>query len=246
MTLGNSDRPAPWTIIGYHDDGRPIHLLAGGSAAEDDDDGDGIEVGPDDDEPDDEIEDEAEVEEKPKPAPKGPTDADMKKVTGALAAERAANKDNRAKVRALEAELRTAKKAAEPTSGDDEVVVKAAETARAEAEAQYKPIIVNKEARLALVAAGLSADTSDVRMKRLLKMIDLSDVDVDEDGEVSGLADQIDQIKETLPELFRRPEPETPPAKIRAPRVDAAPRSNVQPVPKTTGERHAAMILGDR
>lgn len=254
MTLGNIDRPTPWTVIGYRADGRPIHVYAGGSAAEDDDDDTGIDVGADgdDDEDEDEAGDAADAAEdaadKPKPAPpKAPTEADLKRVTGALDKERAAAKAARATVRELQAELKAAKKAAEPKTGDDEVVVKAAEAARAEAEAQYKPIIVNKEARLALVAAGLSPDTSDARMKRLLKMIDLSDVDVDEDGEVSGLDDQIDQIKETLPELFRKPEPEPAPApKVRAPKVDAADRRNTQPAPRTTGEIHAAQILGGR
>jgi hypothetical protein len=119
--------------------------------------------------------------------------------------------------------------------------VKAVEEARAEAESRFKPMIVGKAARLGLVAAGLAPDTSEDRMKRLLKMIDMSDVDLDEDGEVSGLEDQIDQIKESLPELFRKPEPEPVP-KVRAPKIDAADRKNQQPKPKTTGEIHAAQV----
>jgi hypothetical protein len=256
MTLGNSARPAPWTIIGYRKDGRPIHLLAGGSAAEDDEDDSGIDLGADGDEdetdegadeeaePDDEAEEEK-PKPKPKPAAKGPTDADLKRVTGALDKERAAAKTARATVRELQAELRVAKKAAEPKAGDDEAVVKAVEEARTEAEARFKPMIVGKAARFGLVAAGLAPDTSEDRMKRLLKMIDMSDVDLDEDGEVSGLEDQIDQIKDTLPELFRKPEPEAPAPKPRAPKIDAADRKNAQPAPKSTGEKHAAAILGN-
>jgi hypothetical protein len=246
MTLGNSARPAPWTVIGYRKGGRPIHLLAGGSAAEDDDDDLGIDTGPDDDGPDDEAaEAEAETEEKPKPAAKAPTQADLEKVAGALEKEREANKAHRAKIRTLEAEARAAKKAADAKPGEDEATAKAVEDARSETENRFKPMIVNKSARVALLEAGLPADTSDARVKKLLRLLDLSDIDVDEDGEVSGLDRQIDQIKDDFPELFRKAEPEAAPAKIRAPRVDAAPRSNAQPVPKTTGERHAAAILGN-
>lgn len=247
MTLGT--RPTPWTVIGHRADGRPIHLIAGGSG-EDDDDDMGIDVSADDtDEPDDDADEvDEEPEDKPKPKPpvaKGPTDADLKRVQGALEKERAAAKAARVRTRELEAELRAAKKAAEPKGDDDEVVVRAVEAARAELEGRFKPMIVNKEARLALVAAGLSPDTSNARMTKLLKMIDLSDIDVDEDGEVSGLDDQIDQIKETLPELFRKPEPEPAPApKVRAPKLDAANKPAAQPQPRTTGEIHAAAILG--
>lgn len=255
MTLGNSELPQ-WEIIGYRADGRPIHQLAG--AAGDDEDDTGIDLGEDDaeEEPDDEteeVEEEPDADEdeapkpkpKPKPVAKGPTEADLKRVAGALEKERAAAKDARAKLRETQQALREAKKALEPKSGDDEAVIKAADEARTEAEARFKPMIVGKAARLGLVAAGLAPDTSEDRMKRLLKMIDMSDVDLDEDGEVSGLEDQIDQIKETLPELFRKPEPEpAPPApKVRAPKVDAADRKNVPPAPKTTGEMHAARIL---
>jgi hypothetical protein len=244
MTLGNT----PWTVIGYRADGRPIHLLAGG-ATDDDDDDTGIDVSADDadDEPEDDVEEESDDTEedkpKPKPATKGPTDADLKKVSGALEKEREANKANRAKIRELETAARAAKKAADAKPGEDEATAKLVEDARAEVESQWKPRVINKSARVALLEAGLPADTPDARVKKLLKMLDLSDIDVDEDGEVSGLEEQIDQIKETIPELFRKPEPEPAPARVRAPKIDSANRPNAQPAPKTTGEIHAAAIL---
>jgi hypothetical protein len=258
MTLGNSARPAPWTIIGYRKDGRPIHLLAGGSGEDEDDTG--LDLGADDGEEDaeeepDEVEaDETEAEEEkpkpkpkpqPKPAAKGPTEADLTRVTGALEKERAAAKTARATVRELQAELRAAKKAAEPKTGDDDAVVKAVEEARAEEAAKFKPIVVTKAARAALLEAGLATDTPSDKVKKMLRLIDFDDIDFDEDGEVSGLEDQIDQIKTDFPELFRKPEPEKPEPKPRAPKIDAADRKNVQPQPKTTGEKHAAAILGN-
>jgi len=257
MTLGNSERPG--AVIGYRKDGRPIHLLAGGSGEDEDDTG--LDLGEDggeeeaDDESEADAEEEAEEseEEKPKPKPKpqskptakGPTEADLTRVTGALEKERAAAKTARATVRELQAELRAAKKAAEPKSGDDDAVVRAVEAARAEEAAKYKPIVVTKAARAALLEAGLATDTPSDKVKKMLRLIDFDDIDFDEDGEVSGLEDQVDQIKTDFPELFRKPEPEKPEPKPRAPKIDAADRQNRQPQPKTTGEKHAAAILGN-
>lgn len=260
MTLGNSEQP--WAIIGYRADGRPIHLLSG-AAGDDDDDEPGIDVGDDgdDEEPDDdaeEAEEEADDEDeapkakpKPKPAPKpatkGPTQADLERVTGALEKERGAAKAARQTVRELQAEVRALKKAAEPKSGDDEAVVKAVEAARAEEAAKFKPIVVTKAARAALLEAGLATDTPAEKVKKMMRLIDFDDIDFDEDGEISGLEDQVEQIKTDFPELFRKPEPEPAPAppapKVRAPKVDAADRKNVQPAPKSTGEMHAQRIL---
>jgi hypothetical protein len=54
-------------------------------------------------------------------------------------------------------------------------------------------------AKLALKEAGLQG-TPD----KLLKLIDTDDIEVDEDGEVDGLTEQIDELKKDFPELFAK------------------------------------------
>jgi hypothetical protein len=51
-------------------------------------------------------------------------------------------------------------------------------------------------------------------------MIDLDEVDVDDDGDVVGLDDQVDSIKEDYPELFRPAEQQ----RKRATKLDASNR----------------------
>ncbi len=80
-----------------------------------------------------------------------------------------------------------------------------AETAASKA---WKPRIVKQAARAALVEAGLTGAPD-----RLLKLVDVDQVEVDDEGEVTGLDDQIKALKKDYPELF---------AKRGAARIDAA------------------------
>lgn len=79
----------------------------------------------------------------------------------------------------------------------------AAAIAKAVAEAtsaeskKWAPRIVASAAKAALVAAGLTGAPD-----RMLKMIDHEDLDIDDDGEVSGLDEQIAELKTDYPELF--------------------------------------------
>lgn len=251
MTLVTSDRPAPGTIIGWLRNGtKPVYIAAGGSEDDDGDTGIDLEGGDgapaDDDQDDAEDTDEAAEEAKPaapKPGDKQYSKSDIDKLTGALDKERAASKAARTQIRELTTQLRTATK--KPST--DEAAA-ALETAREEAaaakEQQLKPVVVNAAAKAALLGAGLSA-TSDATIKKLLRTLDLADIDVGDDGEVTGLDEQIDGIRDAFPELFKKDEP-APAQKIRAPRLDAAGKNNTPAAPKTTGERYAQQILGDR
>lgn len=251
MTLVTSARPAPGTIIGWLRDGtKPVYVAAGGS--EDDDDGTGIDLEGAGDTTDDVDDDQGDVDddgtEEPKPAAaktaeKQPTKDDITKLSGALEKERAAAKTARAQIRELTAQLRAATK--KPSTDEAETALEAArEEAAAAAEQKLKPVVVNAAAKAALLAAGLNA-TGDTTIKKLLRTLDLADIDIDPDGEISGLDDQIDGIKEAFPELFKKDEP-APASRIRAPRLDAAGKNNTPPAPKTTGERYAEQILGSR
>lgn len=249
MTLVTSARPAPGTIIGWLRGGtKPVYVQAGGSEDDDGDTGLDLEGGGTDDAADD-VEDDAEPDDtaedaKPaaaKAAEKAPTKDDITKLSGALEKERAAAKAARAQNRELAAQLKAATR--KPSTDEAEASLEAArEEAAAAAEQKLKPVVINSAAKAALLAAGLNA-TSDATIKRLLRTLDLADIDIDDDGEVSGLDEQIDGIKEAFPELFKKDEP-APAPRMRAPRLDAAGKNNTPPAPKTTGEIYAQQILG--
>jgi hypothetical protein len=245
------ERPLPGAIIGYLASGDPIILCTG--ASDDDDDGDDVGIDLDgggaddeDDERDDEQDSDDEGEEKPKPATKktesGITQADIDALREAQAKR---NAEHRAEVRKLRAQLREIKTAGQKTdAGTDEAATKAIEEAQAAAERRYKPIAIRNAAKAQFLEAGLN-DLSDSRMRKLIRMLDMDDIEVDEDGEVVGLDDQIDAIKEDWPELFRKPETESVDNKprIRAPKGDAADKKNAPVKPTTTGELYARRIL---
>lgn len=257
MTLVTSDRPEPGTIIGWLRNGtKPVYVQAGGAEDDDDDDtgidleggGTGGSGASDDDEDDVEERDDEDEEPKPKPAAaktaeKAYKQSDIDKLTGALDKERAASKAARAQVRELTTQLKTATK--KPSTDEAEAALEAArEEAVANTEKKLKPVVVNAAAKAALLAAGLN-DTSDAKIKKLLRTLELDDIDIDDDGEVSGLDDQIDGIKDAFPELFKKDEP-APATKVRAPRLDAAGKNNAPSTPKTTGELYAQRIHGHR
>jgi hypothetical protein len=70
------------------------------------------------------------------------------------------------------------------------------------------------EARSAFAASGT---LSKAQVNRLVKMVDLADVEIDDSGEVTGLDDQIDEIKADFPDLFN-------PQRRRSPDLDVKDR----------------------
>lgn len=76
--------------------------------------------------------------------------------------------------------------------------------------AALKPVAIKAEAKSAFLAAGASAD----KAPRLIRLLDLSKIDVD--GEtVIGLDEQVEDLRDEFPELFtpsqQDPEPKTDP-----------------------------------
>lgn len=88
-------------------------------------------------------------------------------------------------------------------AGDEKDVSKAIERARLDAEnvatAKYRGIIGRQAAKTAFMAAGLKG-----KPDGLLKLIDFDELEIEDDGEVTGLEDQVRQLKSDYPELFSR------------------------------------------
>ncbi len=112
---------------------------------------------------------------------------------------------------------------------------KAAREAAEAASAKFKPVAVKASARSAFLEAGL-ADAAGVA--KLIKLLDMDAIEIDDEGDITGLDDQIASVKQDFPSLFTK---ERAP---RTPRVDAAGKPIGQAKPKTSGELHAARIMG--
>ncbi|MGL4176099.1 MAG: hypothetical protein ACRCSN_08465 [Dermatophilaceae bacterium] len=116
------------------------------------------------------------------------------------------SKAKRTRIQKLEADLtaaRVARAAPKPkTDGGDKPepvdveAIKAA--ARAELKAESDERVKKVEARGALRAAGIDP----ARVGKAVGLLSLDDLDVDDDGEVEGLDDAIDDLRREWPELF--------------------------------------------
>lgn len=161
-----------------------------------------------------------------KPAPYEPPSADeWERTTRALAVASAQAKQRKEQLREIEAA-----KAAAPGPKDEKAIRSALE---AELSAQYKAPAVKAAARVALQDAGYQGNPS----PRVLAMIDLGDCEISADGDVTGLDQQIREIKKDFPALFAAPA-------AKPPRVDAAERSAAPGGRKlSSAERIAQQVL---
>lgn len=125
-----------------------------------------------------------------------------------------------------------------------QLTVQAAKEAEERTAAKFQAKVVNQAARAALTGAGVQS----TNVSRLVKLLDLDEVQVDDDGEVSDeLAQQIDQLKAELPQLFAPAEAPKPVRKrAPAPKVTPAGRQEEEQRPVSSAERIAAMALGSR
>jgi hypothetical protein len=78
--------------------------------------------------------------------------------------------------------------------------------ALAKAEEKFKPMLVREAAKRAFMEAGLTLPKGkeSSALARAIKMLDMSEIDY-EDGEVAGLDDEIERVKDEWPELFASP-----------------------------------------
>jgi hypothetical protein len=125
----------------------------------------------------------------PEPAPaewKPPTKAEYEAMQAKLSATNAESAKRRV-------ELSELKKQHE-TDAD-----KAKREADESAAARYKPTAVKASARAAL----LEADAKTDRVAALAKLLDVSKLDIDDNGEIAGLDAEVKRVKAEFPELFK-------------------------------------------
>ena len=246
----------PGAIVGYRADGRPIHVIAGGAEPDGEPD---IEVEVDDEpetdpEPADDPESEPDNKPKPKPPAKKtepkpgdddyepPSKTEWARTQAALKKANDDAKRHRLRNKELEDKAR----------GDETEHEKALREAREEGEKRYRTPLVRTAVRGALVEAGALAflqdekdpdsqgarEKGESRLGRLMKLVDLDGLDIDDDGSVSGLDGAVADLARDYPELFAVP--------VRKPRArpTGAPRPAAVDKPKSTAEIHANRILG--
>jgi minor structural protein GP20 len=130
----------------------------------------------------------------PKPAGQSDSGAsdDVPDVSGlkrALDSERALRK-------AKEKELRELQK--KHASAEELALLQAKEAAVTETEARLRPALLKKVASAELRAAGASGNTS-----RLVGLLDLDQVQLDDSGDLVGMNEQIEALREEFPNLFQ-------------------------------------------
>lgn len=106
---------------------------------------------------------------------------------------------------------------------------------------KYRPVLVKQAAKAALLEAGL-VDPTPERVKKVLRLIDTEGVDVDDDGDVFGLDDQIQELKTDYPELFEVKQEK----RQRVPRVSGADRKPAGAKQKSATELQVEQLLGRR
>lgn len=155
-----------------------------------------------DDELDDEMEDEDETEDNESEGSSGsdswtpPTQEEWERTRAALTKANGEAKKHRLA-------LKNAKKVANDSSAASGAE-KARQDAEREAEEKYLPRIKRSAAKSALIGAGLAdADKADV-VKAAVRLIDLDELDVDEDGDVEGLEEAVAELKRKFPGMFTK------------------------------------------
>ncbi|MEU7240317.1 hypothetical protein [Streptomyces sparsogenes] len=226
----------PRTLIGVVA-GRPVYNIAGGSGEGDapaDEGGDDSADDDEEEEPDGGGDEETGRGEEPKPKPpakkddgdgwKPPSRDEWARTQAALKKANEDAKRNRFKAKELEQQAR---------AGETEHE-KALREAREEGEKRFRTPLVKAAARVALAEAGVNGGTD-----RVLRLVDMDALSVDEDGDVVGLDAEVDRIRGEYPEFFQAPAKPKPKA-----RPTAADRKPAEEKPKSSAEQHAMRVLG--
>ena len=160
---------------------------------------------------------------------------ELAKARRSLSVASGSSKIKRDKIKRLNAELAEARRPKAKKADDDEIdpeAIKAA--AKAEARAESDARIRRTAARAELKAAGIPAD----QVGKLVGMLDLDSLDVDDDGEIDGLDEAIEELKTSWPQLF------TAPRRKRASVAGTREDGDGSKRKLTASERQAAAALG--
>jgi len=219
------------TAIGQLPSGRWVWPVLGGSGEGDDAPAEQADDDTTEQEADETADaDETAEDEKPEPKP------DEKPVSRSELRKVIADRDTAKKaLRDLRRELDEMRRANE--TADETARREAAEAAQKAADAKYKPI----SARAALLEAGVKPS----RVKGALKLLDMDEIEIDADGEVTGLDSQVDSLREEWPELFADVEAERKPEVKRPARgADGADKKAPPKKELTASEKQALRLLG--
>lgn len=169
----------------------------GRSSKDDEDDDDSDDDDDDDDEDDDDEDDLADLSE-------DELRAELKKTRESLSKASGSSKSKRDRIKRLNRELEEARKPKPKSkSKDDDDDSPDLDTVRHEARAEGEKAgtlrAKKAEARAALISAGVDSS----RVARLVGMIDLDDLDLDDDG-LDGIEEAIEDLRREVPELFAK------------------------------------------
>lgn len=205
------------------DGGADISTDGADDGADDgDDDGDGADDT--DDDGDGDLKDKADGD-KPEDKPEDKVDPKTKRLNADLARERKERK-------AAQAELRRLKN--EGASDSEKAVNAAVE----ENDNKWASRFRVSAARAELAAAGVPSD----RLGRAVKLLDMEDLEVDDDGSVSGISDVVSELKDEMPELFGGGAD----SNGKPPRVRTGSAGGGGGKKKSSAERLAASLLGSQ
>lgn len=192
-----ADEIRPGDLIGHTSKGTPVFAISGGESDDDpDDDGDDDDDSEDDDDDSDDKDEDITIKA-----------SEKKRMQSALAKRKAELKEARAEAARLKAEMeKNGKKKGKENDDDgpDEETVKSLREEGAKGRDDFwRPLFIRKAAVAAIAAAGYNGKNPE----RMAKLLDVSDIEVDEDGELDGLEDAIRELKEEHPDLFKRKAP---------------------------------------
>lgn len=137
----------------------------------------------------------------------------------ALQRERQARKDAEKELKRIQRE-------------NEDASAKALREATEQVEQRYHGIIAKSAFKVALAEAGLRKGQD-----KMLRLLELEDVEVDDDGDVTGVEEQVRNLKREFPELFARG------SESRG-KGDGGSKGTPPNKPKSSAERLAASVLG--
>lgn len=208
-------------LLGFTSSGKPIVLIGGG--AEDDSDKDEDDKDSDSEDEDEDDKDGKDEEYTP------PTREEWDRVRRTMTKR----KDEKKALERELAELRDKKNSDGDKELDEDTARKLREEGSKVRDDFWKPLYVTKSAITAAIAAGYSGNVS--RLPKLLsRSLDFGEIEVDTDGELDGLEEQIRAFKKEFPEFFTRKAPG---------RVDGADKDGGDSGSKKTGKSPTSVAL---